>query len=76
MSSRRNQIDLMYDILNFCNEKRKVTQILDHVNMSYVQLIKYLEQLKHAKFLISHEKIYWITSDGIVFKNLLERLEE
>ena len=46
VSSRRDKITIMADLLEIIQEPRRVTHILYKSNMSYVQLLKYLDNLK------------------------------
>ncbi len=45
LSIRRNQIEIMSDLLNFIQEPQRLTYILYKSNMSYTQLVKYLDDL-------------------------------
>jgi len=76
VSGRRDKITIMSDLLNIIQEPRRVTHILYKSNMSYVQLLKYLENLMQMGFAEERTKpyrSYQITEDGKLFMNLISR---
>ena len=75
VTCRRDKITIMGDLLNIIQEPRRLTHILYKSNMSYVQLVKYLNNLidmglaekKHIPF-----RAYTITDNGKIFMNLVK----
>ncbi len=76
VSSRRDKITIMADLLDIIQEPRRVTHILYKSNMSYVQLLKYLANLKDLGFaeeMSEPFRCYKITENGKIFKGLVSR---
>ena len=76
VTGRRDKITIMGDLLNIIQEPRRVTHILYKSNMSYVQLLKYLGNLKELGLAEerSHPfRSFMITENGKIFKNLIMR---
>ncbi len=76
VNGRRDKITIMSDLLNIIQEPRRVTHILYKSNMSYVQLLKYLDNLMQMGFAeerTSPYRSYQITEDGKLFMNLISR---
>ena len=75
VTGRRDKITIMGDLLNIIQEPRRLTHILYKSNMSYVQLVKYLNNLidmglaekKHVP-----HRAYTITDNGKIFMNLVK----
>ena len=76
VSSRRDKITIMGDLLDIIQEPRRVTHILYKSNMSYVQLLKYLDNLKELGLAEERTKpfrSFMITENGKTFKSLIMR---
>lgn len=76
VSGRRDKITIMGDLLEIIQEPRRVTHILYKSNMSYVQLLKYLANLKELGFAEEMKepfRCYKITENGKIFKALVTR---
>ncbi len=76
VSGRRDKITIMSDLLDIIQEPRRVTHILYKSNMSYVQLLKYLENLKQLGLAEERSRpfrSFMITENGKTFKNLISR---
>ena len=76
VNGRRDKITIMSDLLNIIQEPRRVTHILYKSNMSYVQLLKYLDNLMQMGFAEENTKPYRsfkITEDGKLFMKLISR---
>jgi len=76
VNGRRDKIAIMSDLLSIIQEPRRVTHILYKSNMSYVQLLKYLDNLMSMGF--AEEKLkpfrsFQITENGKLFMNLVTR---
>lgn len=76
VNGRRDKITIMSDLLGIIQEPRRVTHILYKSNMSYVQLLKYLENLKEMGFAeekaVPHRS-FKITENGKLFMELVSR---
>jgi len=71
---RRNKITIMADLLDIMQEPHRLTHILYKSNMSYVQLVKYLEDLIDMGFaekIQEPHRFYRITTNGKLFKSLV-----
>ncbi len=76
VTARRDKISIMSDLLEIIQEPRRVTHILYKSNMSYVQLLKYLANLKDLGLAEERQKpfrSFMITENGKTFKNLISR---
>jgi predicted transcriptional regulator len=76
VNGRRDKITIMSDLLSIIQEPRRVTHILYKSNMSYVQLLKYLDNLMQMGFAEENTKPYRsfkITEDGKLFMKLISR---
>ncbi len=73
-SGRRDKVRIMADLLDIMQEPRRLTHILYKSNMSYVQLVKYLDNLMEmglaSKVTIPH-RAFTITENGKVFMNII-----
>ena len=74
-NGRRDKITIMSDLLDIMQEPRRLTHILYKSNMSYVQLVKYLDDLME-RGLAEKRKIpyrcYTITDNGKLFMQLVK----
>ena len=72
---RRDKITIMADLLGIMQEPRRLTHILYKSNMSYLQLVKYLDDLIERglaeKKQIPHRS-FAITSNGKLFIDLVK----
>ena len=76
VNGRRDKITIIADLLYIMQEPRRVTHILYKSNMSYVQLLKYLDNLKSMGLAEEHShpyRSYKITDDGKLFMKLIKR---
>ena len=74
VNGRRDKITIMADLLDIMQEPRRLTHILYKSNMSYVQLVKYLDDLIDMGFAqqqTNPHRAYAITDDGKLFMNLV-----
>jgi predicted transcriptional regulator len=73
---RRDQITIMLDLLSNIHEPKRLTHILYSSNMSYSQLVKYMESLKGYGFIKEQTqpfRSYLITGEGQEFVNLMKK---
>ena len=73
-TGRRDKVTIMADLLNIMQEPRRLTHILYKSNMSYVQLVKYLDnliQMGLAEKILEPHRAFGITSNGKLFMNLV-----
>ena len=75
-TGRRDKVTIMADLLDIMQEPRRLTHILYKSNMSYVQLLKYLDNLKEMGFAEENTEPYRsfkITENGKLFMGLVAR---
>ena len=73
-SGRRDKVRIMADLLDIMQEPRRLTHILYKSNMSYVQLVKYLDNLMEmglASKITQPHRAFTITDNGKMFMNLI-----
>ncbi len=75
-SSRRNHLEIMLDLLKIINEPQRLTHILSKSNMSYAQLVRYLDDLLEME--LAQEQIqpfrsFIITSRGQKFLEMVKK---
>ena len=75
VNGRRDKITIMADLLDVMQEPRRLTHILYKSNMSYVQLVKYLDNLIDMGLAEKKKepfRSYTITDNGKLFRNLVK----
>ncbi len=73
-TGRRDKVTIMADLLEIMQEPRRLTHILYKSNMSYVQLVKYLDNLMGmglAKKVTIPHRAFRITDNGKIFMNIV-----
>jgi predicted transcriptional regulator len=74
-TGRRDKVTIMADLLDIMQEPRRLTHILYKSNMSYVQLVKYLDNLMGMGFaekIKEPHRAYGITANGKLFMDLVK----
>jgi predicted transcriptional regulator len=74
-TGRRDKITIMADLLDVMQEPRRLTHILYKSNMSYVQLVKYLDNLIEMGLAEKKKepfRSYNITENGKLFRTLVK----
>jgi len=74
-NGRRDKITIMSDLLDIMQEPRRLTHILYKSNMSYVQLVKYLDDLMDRGLAEKRKepyRCYSITDNGKLFMQLVK----
>ena len=74
-NGRRDKVTIMGDLLEIMQEPRRLTHILYKSNMSYVQLVKYLDNLMEmglAEKIQEPHRAYGITTNGKLFMDLIK----
>jgi predicted transcriptional regulator len=74
-SQRRDQVTIMTDLLENIEEPRRVTHLLYKSNMSYTQLVKYLNVLVDLGLAKEDRKpfhAFIITKNGKIFYDLIK----
>ncbi len=64
---KRGQIEITADILELCAHERNKTCIMYKTNLSYAQLMNYLEFLTSRNLLKQNARCYITTDKGIRF---------
>ena len=76
-SVRRDQLTIMTDLLSNIEEPRRVTHLLYKSNMSYTQLIKYLNVLVEMGLAQENRKpfhAFTVTQNGKTFYKLIKNI--
>ena len=76
ITTRRDQITIMTDLLDIIKQPQRLTHILYRSNMSYGQLVKYLNDMiemgmaeeQHQPF-----RAFFITSKGKLFLDMIDK---
>ena len=74
LTTRRDQLTIMSDLLEIVKQPQRLTHILYKSNMSYGQLSKYLDDLSELGFLETRTKpfrAFIITEKGKQFHDML-----
>ena len=74
VTTRRDQLTIMSDLLEIVHQPQRLTHILYKSNMSYGQLSKYLDELTELGFIEIHTKpfrAFLITPKGKQFNDML-----
>ena len=74
---RRDQLTIMTDLLSNIEEPRRVTHLLYKSNMSYTQLIKYLNVLVEMGLAQENRKpfhAFTVTQNGKTFYKLIKNI--
>ena len=79
INGRRDQIGIMTDLLENMQESRKLTHILYASNMSYGQLVKYLNTMMEMGLVEeqhSPHRAFRMTSEGKLFVDLIKKSDQ
>ena len=74
LTTRRDQMQIMIDIMEVIKEPQRLTHILYRSNMSYGQLLKYLNDLKGLGMIEENKepfRSFKITNKGKLFRDML-----
>ena len=74
LTTRRDQLTIMSDLLDIVQQPQRLTHILYKSNMSYGQLSKYLDELTQLEFIETKTapfRAFVITSKGKQFSDML-----
>ncbi len=74
LTTRRDQLTIMFDLLEIIHQPQRLTHILYKSNMSYGQLSKYLDELINMGFLeirTNPFRAFVITAKGKLFSEML-----
>ncbi len=78
-SSRRDQLHIMTDMLNIVQSPQRLTHVLYRSNMSYAQLVKYLNEMKGMGMVKEQKKpfrSFLITDKGKLFLEMIGEHEK
>ena len=73
--SHRTDLEIIFDILEFCSEPRKQTRIMYRNNLNYNVLKNYLSKLSTLGLLCKNAPYYVTTEKGRQFVSHFEELE-
>jgi predicted transcriptional regulator len=79
-AARRGKLDIVAEILQFCDEQKTKTSIMYNTNLNYAQLKKQLETLVTQGLLIKNSNKFCTTQKGrrfiILFNELNTLIEQ
>ena len=73
---KRERMEIMAEILCYCNQQKAKTDIMYKVNLNYGQLKKYLEYMTFQGLLAADRNKYVATLKGQRFLKLFVKLNE
>jgi predicted transcriptional regulator len=74
MSSKRGRLEIMAEILLFCDQQKAKTKIMYKTNLNYVQLKKHLRSLMSKGLLATNTNKYFTTQKGRRFLEIFAEL--
>lgn len=74
--SRRGKLDIIAEILLFCEELKTKTSIMYNTNLNYAQLKAHMDVLTTQGLLIKKTNKYQITDKGYRFLELFAQLND
>jgi predicted transcriptional regulator len=72
--SKRGRLEIMAEILCYCNQQKAKTNIMYKVNLNYAQLKKHLKSLTSQGLLTTNKNKYATTQKGHRFLELFVQL--
>jgi predicted transcriptional regulator len=76
MSSKRGRLEIMAEILRFCDQQKAKTKIMYKTNLNYTQLKKYLRSLTSKGLLSTNANKYFTTQKGRRFLEIFAQLND
>jgi predicted transcriptional regulator len=74
--SKRGRLEIMAEILCYCNQQKTKTNIMYKVNLNYLQLKKHLKSLTSQGLLTTNKNEYATTQKGLRFLELFSQLND
>ncbi len=74
--AKRERLEIMAEILLYCNQQKGKTNIMYRTNLNYAQLQCYLKSLTSQGLLMSQANKYTTTEKGQRFLELFNQLNE
>jgi predicted transcriptional regulator len=74
MSSKRGRLEIMAEILLFCDQQKAKTKIMYKTNLNYSQLKKHLRSLTSKGLLATQTNKYFTTQKGQRFLEIFAQL--
>lgn len=74
--SKRGRLEIIAEILVFCDHEKAKTNIMYHTNLNYAQLKIHLKSLTTQGLLTTREKMYSTTEKGYRFLELFAQLTD
>ncbi len=75
-SARRGKLDIIAEILLFCEQQKTKTSIMYNTNLNYSQLKNHIESLTTQGLLIKQANKYLTTDKGYHFLELFAQLND
>jgi predicted transcriptional regulator len=76
MSSKRGRLEIMAEILLFCDQQKAKTKIMYKTNLNYTQLKKHLRSLTSKGLLATKTNKYFTTQKGHRFLEVFTQLND
>jgi predicted transcriptional regulator len=74
LGSKRGRLEIMAEILLYCNQEKGKTKIMYKTNLNYSQLKKYLRALTSKRLLDANADKYFTTRKGRCFLEIFAQL--
>lgn len=74
MKLRRTAYEIIWKILEYCKESRRLTHIMQSCNLNTPTAKKYLDLLILRKMLTSNGDYYRTTEEGLKYLELIEEV--
>ena len=72
MKPRRTAYEIVWKILEYCKEPRRLTQIMQGCNLNTPTANRYVDLLVHKNMLTINEECYKTTKEGLKYIELIE----
>ncbi|MFN3621957.1 MAG: winged helix-turn-helix domain-containing protein [Nitrososphaerales archaeon] len=74
LNLKRTAYEIIWEILDYCREPRKLTHIIQACNLNTPTTQKYLSLLVQKNMLSMSEKSYKTTKEGLKYLKLIEEI--
>ncbi|MBS7632796.1 hypothetical protein KEJ15_04130 [Candidatus Bathyarchaeota archaeon] len=74
MKLKRTAYEIIWKILDYCKEPRKLTHIMQSCNLNTPTAKKYLDLLCSKNMLAINEELYKTTKEGMKYLQLIEEV--
>jgi predicted transcriptional regulator len=74
LKSKRTAYEIVWKVLDYCREPRKLTHIMQSCNLNTPTAKKYLDLLVLKNMLFDNGEVYRTTREGAKFLDLIEEV--